>query len=199
MGSDSNGVVVDSTGYPKQFAQGDTIGPATISWQDKGTNPTIGLIYMQMNSLNNSTLQYGTWYNMSDKFMGVRFVINGQRHYGWIRMSVDGYTALTIKDWGYNPIPDSSIVAGAGWILGVPTVETTNLANIYVANQSIVIQLNNSHKAYVAIYNSLGQKLIESPELFGESPFTMMVDKPGLYVVYVEQDDKMSVRKLIIN
>lgn len=65
---------------------------------------------------------YGT-YNRDDfagvdKFLGVKFYINGQQHYGWVRANLSiGVQALTLKDWAYETQPDSGVIAG-----GVPPV-----------------------------------------------------------------------------
>jgi hypothetical protein len=62
---------------------------------------------------------YGNWAStdVDNKFVGVKFDISGNTHYGWIRLSThvvdktDMYA--TIKDFAYQSIPDSAIYAGA--------------------------------------------------------------------------------------
>jgi len=48
-----------------------------------------------------------------EKFLGVRFYIGDQQHYGWVRANLqDNMYELNIVDWGYQNLPDSGIIAG---------------------------------------------------------------------------------------
>jgi hypothetical protein len=63
------------------------------------------------------TASYGSWVNVSGRYLGLRFKINGQTHYGWARLSVSlknqgrGMTA-TLTGYAYETIPNKSIIAG---------------------------------------------------------------------------------------
>jgi hypothetical protein len=57
-----------------------------------------------------------SWVNVSDRYLGVKFNINGETHYGWARLSVRAvslttYTA-TLTGYAYETIPNKSIIAG---------------------------------------------------------------------------------------
>jgi hypothetical protein len=60
----------------------------------------------------------GPWVHASDAYLGVRFFINGERHYGWIRISVKAGPKVsldaTITGYAYNT------VANQGLVMGVP-------------------------------------------------------------------------------
>lgn len=64
---------------------------------------------------------YGQWAPGTDKFLGVRFLINGATHYGWIRLSIsrtivfDGAVRLsgTITEYAYETTANKTITAGA--------------------------------------------------------------------------------------
>jgi len=50
-----------------------------------------------------------------NKFLGLRFIINGEVHYGWARFSVrSGYFlfALKLSGYAYETSPDTTILAG---------------------------------------------------------------------------------------
>lgn len=51
-----------------------------------------------------------------NRFLGVKFLINGKIHYGWIRVTVDSElnqrTAATITEYGYETIPNKRVLAG---------------------------------------------------------------------------------------
>lgn len=60
----------------------------------------------------------GPWAgNAPNQYLGVRFLIDGEVHYGWIRVSV--YTSVnevsaTILGYAYNTVPNQSLKAGEG-------------------------------------------------------------------------------------
>jgi hypothetical protein len=67
---------------------------------------------------------YGHWSHVANRFLGVKFVINGQVHFGWIGFrSVYGARALTAKlaGWAYETIPDTLIVTGRVGTSAQPT------------------------------------------------------------------------------
>jgi hypothetical protein len=59
--------------------------------------------------------QFGLWTNTSKKFLGLRFLINGEVHYGWARFSVSTqYWPIRAKltGYAYETEPDKAILAG---------------------------------------------------------------------------------------
>jgi hypothetical protein len=57
----------------------------------------------------------GQWYNAANRYLGLKFQIAGQTHYGWARLSVRGgwydiNAALT--GYAYETIPNKPIIAG---------------------------------------------------------------------------------------
>jgi len=70
----------------------------------------------------------GPWQDGVDAYIGVRFLIDDQTHYGWINLEIpDIYPENTlnggvIKDWAYNTVPGEMIFAGqvpepSTWVL----------------------------------------------------------------------------------
>jgi hypothetical protein len=57
----------------------------------------------------------GQWKNVRNRYLGVKFSINGKTHYGWVRLSVDipnrGIHAV-ITGYAFETIPNKQIVAG---------------------------------------------------------------------------------------
>lgn len=59
----------------------------------------------------------GDWgNNAKNAYLGVRFIIGGKTHYGWIRLSVTtqthGAMKVTITGYAYETIPNKAITAG---------------------------------------------------------------------------------------
>jgi len=60
-----------------------------------------------------SAVTYGPWADVTDKYLGIKFEIDGEVHYGWMRLDVTvGPVSLTLKDWAYNSTPDEMILTG---------------------------------------------------------------------------------------
>jgi hypothetical protein len=58
----------------------------------------------------------GSWVNVKNRYLGVKFKIKGKIHYGWARLSVQVQFPLTITatltGYAYETIPDKGIIAG---------------------------------------------------------------------------------------
>ena len=55
----------------------------------------------------------GPWLNATDKYLGVRFPIAGQTHFGWVRMDVDiPNSTFVVKDYAHNA--DTNTISYAG-------------------------------------------------------------------------------------
>jgi hypothetical protein len=63
-----------------------------------------------------SSTPFGSWINVKNRYLGVKFEIKGKIHYGWARLSVQIHFPLTITatltGYAYETIPGRSIVAG---------------------------------------------------------------------------------------
>lgn len=56
---------------------------------------------------------YGQWENLSSsRFLGVRFLIKGAIHYGWIRLTVTALSG-TITEYAYETVANKKIEAGS--------------------------------------------------------------------------------------
>jgi hypothetical protein len=70
------------------------------------------------NSPSSSTRTIGPWRNVTNRYLGLKFKINGKFHYGWARLSVKAFkgqfkiTAI-LTGFAYETIPGKPIIAGA--------------------------------------------------------------------------------------
>lgn len=114
--------------YPFALSSGAVISAGQTEWQDYQ--------YQNLNSgyLNNCVV--GNWCSETNKFLGLRFTIAGNTHYGWARMDADWSSGnFVVKDFAYNQTADESIMAGEG-TLGLESSEL-NAAKIVVLNNTI--------------------------------------------------------------
>jgi len=56
----------------------------------------------------------GPWKQAQSTYLGLRFSVNGQTHYGWARMTVNAKTGIvaTLTGYAYETIPNKPILAG---------------------------------------------------------------------------------------
>jgi len=59
---------------------------------------------------------FGPWANTTNRYLGFKFLINGQAHYGWARLSVGNYlhseTAVVLTGYAYETEPNTKIIDG---------------------------------------------------------------------------------------
>jgi hypothetical protein len=70
-----------------------------------------------MAALSRSNTQvWGSWINVKNRYLGIKFEINGETHYGWARLSVQVQLPLTVTatltGYAYETVPNKPIVAG---------------------------------------------------------------------------------------
>jgi hypothetical protein len=57
---------------------------------------------------------YGKWRNAENRFLGLKFQIQGKTHYGWARISITNNHSCTamLTGYAYETVPGKSIIAG---------------------------------------------------------------------------------------
>lgn len=106
--------------------------------------PSLGAVY--------GFYSNGNWIGVSDKYLGLKFQIGADTHYGWARLDcgADHHT-FTIKDYAYNATPDASIIAG---MIAEPNVEVSFSTDAVVIDESgttVTVTLNVSDPIDAAI------------------------------------------------
>ena len=101
------GVISCAAALPK----GRKVGPKGQFQQD----PKSGLY---MVALFHEGGWLGSWQNVKQAYLGLKFKINGKFHYGWARLSVNVLKGppkitATLTGYAYESIPGKAIIAGA--------------------------------------------------------------------------------------
>jgi hypothetical protein len=59
---------------------------------------------------------FGPWANATNRYLGFKFNINGEAHYGWARLTVGDYlhsnTAIVLTGYAYETQPNTKIIDG---------------------------------------------------------------------------------------
>ncbi len=100
---------------------GSAINGSNTMWSDAGSPQwpgVFGLGYLYIvytaSGTNSFAYGYGDFFG-TQKFVGVRFYIGTDQHYGWIRVRLGDYIdPVTVIDWAYESTPETGILAGDG-------------------------------------------------------------------------------------
>jgi hypothetical protein len=61
------------------------------------------------------TFFHGPWANATNRFLGLKFLVDGQVHYGWARLTVTNFNkggTATLTGYAYETVPNQRIFAG---------------------------------------------------------------------------------------
>ncbi len=137
------------------------------------------------------------WKNKIDKFLGLRFLIDGQTHYGWARLDVTSHTQWVIKDYAYNATPNQHIFAGQS-TLGLEESNHKDVKIIVAHRQISIINLPN-HTEYT-IYTINGQRILQGNLDKINNTINVQYLTSGLYIIEMIATNSASTirRKIII-
>jgi hypothetical protein len=110
----AGGVIGSAGGYAAPLSLGASIGPAQAFTKGKHLNMarSAGFDYFTSQYFRNL---FGPWENVQNRFVGVEFLIGGETHYGWIRLTVNFTSRLpkaTLTGYAYETVAGESIQAG---------------------------------------------------------------------------------------
>lgn len=102
--------------YPYALSSGDSIqaAPTSGSWFNNGYSTGY-------QSLNYGSGSFGNWVSVTDKYLGLRFVVGANTYYGWARLDVNADGSVwSVKDYAYENVAGTSILAGAAGAVATP-------------------------------------------------------------------------------
>jgi len=120
--------------HPGVFAsalrKGFTIGSNNTYFQGKqAIMANMGVTWPTFSAF----VTFGQWLNAASRYLGLKFMISGQAHYGWARVAVT-FSILqiqaTITGYAYETIPNKPIIAGKTKGPDVITVQPGSLGRL---------------------------------------------------------------------
>jgi len=108
-----NLLLADVTVWSIPFYEGTEISetpPGGMLWSDGPFG-----FYSRQNIHQGETATTGYWQGIDHGMFGVNFDIDGESHYGWVRLSTgmdDQYSSYILHDWAYETQPGVGIIAG---------------------------------------------------------------------------------------
>ncbi len=147
-------------------------------------------------SLNYGSCSFGNWCSVTDRYIGLRFDIGGNIHYGWVRLDVDADGLnWVVKDFAYNTVAGQSIVAGQQ-TLGIEDNQLSDV-NISALNKTVVFGNVNTPSEY-SIISMAGAVVIKG----NISDHTTVVEagslSSGVYIVELSNDKGIMRKKIIL-
>jgi hypothetical protein len=72
----------------------------------------------------------GQWIYTKRRYLGLRFIVNGQVHYGWARVSVETFREVTLTGYAYETVPNKPIITGKTKGPDVITLDPATLGHL---------------------------------------------------------------------
>ncbi|OMP30591.1 T9SS type A sorting domain-containing protein [Mangrovimonas sp. DI 80] len=138
---------------------------------------------------------YSTSIATPNKYVGLRFKLGSNTHYGWVRLDVNANN-ITIKDYAYNTTPGESINAGQTTL----SIEDFNLKEIKIVSKNSVIELYNLRESLdYKMFSITGQIVLDGKT--EENTYTIQTNRltKGIYVIeLLDKRSKSTLRKKIV-
>jgi hypothetical protein len=141
------------------------------------------------------------WNGVTDKYLGLKFIVGGNTHYGWARL--DSYAigdSVVVKDYAFEATPNVGILTGN---MGASLTETQieNLVKfVNQSNNSVQVVVNgNLTNGVVSVVSSTGQ--IVSSDAITEKTFSVDMNNlsSGIYMVNVTFNEGGTTKKIIVH
>ena len=203
---------VENSSYPLAIAQGDTIdgNDQFISYPVSSSSfgaPILGLLsYSTIDTLTGNTLAqgsatYGNFIPNQEDFIGVKFDISGNVHYGWIRVEVSSDAdTLIIKDYAYESSANTAIIAGntGGGMLNI--AETDNKITINNIQNILYVKIDDyKNNSLLNIYDISGREILKSILSSNNEQISLNTFEAGIYLVKVISGDDIFSKKIYLS
>ena len=140
------------------------------------------------------------WNGVTDKYLGLQFVVGGNTHYGWARLDVDG-DIWTLKDYAYDETADQGIAAGdMGSTVNIENTDINSLVHfINQANNSVLIKTNGDLTGGEVNVVSASGAVVNNFVMNNGNEVVDMTDlASGIYMVTVSFDQGTVTKKIFV-
>jgi hypothetical protein len=170
------------------LASGTAIGSAS-TWLD--TTAAGGTFYFNSAYGFGQTL-LGTANTGADTYIGARFLIGANTHYGWVRINVAAdASSVTIKDYAYNGTANGPI--NAGQTVGIAEIAATSW-NAYSNGTSIIVKAE--FEGNVEVIDMTGNLITSGLIANGELSMDVSNASAGMYLVRVTNGTTSATKKI---
>ncbi len=140
---------------------------------------------------------------LEDRYVGCKFVLGGNTHYGWVRVNLDNDLNFTVKDYAYEETPNTVIIAGEGGdTASVNDLNFDQYFNYYynlVSDKLFLKIKKNILVESIMVYNLLGQKATSNYQLLNSKiEMDMQGLDSGVYFIKIQTENRQVLTKKII-
>jgi hypothetical protein len=141
----------------------------------------------------------GNFLGQNDQYIGLRFKIGANDHYGWARIDMDANaTLITLKDYAYDATPNAMIPAGAT-VTGInENAELANNVAIFSTGKAISVDVKDNSTGIITVTNTLGQEISKMDISDSQTIISMENASAGIYFVTVSQASAKVTKKVVI-
>lgn len=172
---------------PYVLSNGDPISSAASVWVND----------IDFQSMNWNNCSRGYWCEVTDGYLGLRFDIGGNTHYGWARLDVSSSPiTYTLYDVAYNSDNGSGLNAGQG-LLGT---DDHKFSNLKVIVQDKNIQLYNlPETSSYRLYSITGKSILSGKTESDKYIIETRTLASGIYILELENIiNRATVRRKIV-
>jgi len=147
--------------------------------------------------------EFGNWTGIQeDKYLGIKFEINDDFHYGWIKLStiIHDYDNMefTLKGFAYNTIANEGIKAGDTGQVGVAINEISKLI-VYPNPAKDIINLPSFVVDGVISISDISGRIVWQNDT--QSTLNQSIDistfNSGLYIMHVQVENRVYIAKFL--
>lgn len=145
-----------------------------------------------------ASYQLGQFSGVSDAFVGVNFDINGNTHYGWIRLDVAATAdMITIKDYAYSQIPDGGL--NAGQMVGLEGIPSEDKVQFYTSIDQTKVNVTPDLLGSTLVVIDMAGNEVKSLTI-EEIKTTIGYDNldAGMYILSVKTDADAVSKKIYV-
>ena len=146
--------------------------------------------------------EHGNWVDtQEDKYLGIKFEIDGEFHYGWVRLTTiihsNSDMEFTVKDFAYNTVLDEGILAGA---MGTAGVNDTVILDISVypnPTSDILYFKGIKNITQITIYDVTGNAHQDASINYATNSIDLSNLNSGVFFIQFQTDNTILVKKII--
>jgi hypothetical protein len=106
----SNAVVANAKNFAAALHAGNLVGPRKRFGAGK---LTMAVRFSSFTTRHSTRWSRGPWLHLSRGYLGLKFKVKGEIHYGWARFTGTSYNGGTLTGYAYETVPGKAIIAGA--------------------------------------------------------------------------------------
>lgn len=194
-GLDDAEVLLQNTYQVIRNEFGQEIGPNQVTW----SNPNYEIQYGGQTYIAKVATKLNYQFAGEEGYIGIRFLKNGEWHYGWILVSVPlDQTSITVKEFAYNSLANEAINAGQTESTNV-SIDEINMRFKYYPNPTnnyLTVEMEGDGKT---LFFSIDGSLINTFDLTeGLHYLDLSNYNTGLYFIQMQSEYSTTELKKVV-